>query len=88
MSSRGLRFTVKPFDLETEFWLMDADGSNPRRLTFFHDPASPHALRREFAVAADIDWSPDGKSPIGHVVTGRPETRERGKGLIVRIGLG
>jgi Tol biopolymer transport system component len=54
MSSRGLRFTVKPFDLQTEFWLMDADGSNPKRLTFFHDPASSHALRRDFAVAADI----------------------------------
>jgi Tol biopolymer transport system component len=87
MSSRGLRFTVKPFDLQTEFWLMDADGSNPRRLTYFHDPSSAHFLHRDFAVAADVGWSPNGKSLIGLVVTSRPETPERDKGLIVRIDL-
>jgi Tol biopolymer transport system component len=87
MSSRGLRFTVKPFDLQTEFWLMDADGSNPNRLTFFHDPASAHALRRHFAVAADVAWSTNGKSLIGLVITARPETPERDKGLIIRIDL-
>jgi len=87
MSSRGLRFTVKPFDLQTEFWMMNADGSNPERLTFFHDLASAHALRRDFAVAADVAWSPNGRSLIGLVVTARPETPERDKGLIVRIDL-
>jgi Tol biopolymer transport system component len=87
MSSRGLRFTAEPFDLQTEFWLMDADGSNARRLTFFHDPTSAHALRSDFAAAADIAWSPDGKSLVGLVITSRPESRERGKGLIVRIDL-
>jgi Tol biopolymer transport system component len=87
MSSRGLRFTINPFDLQTEFWLMDADGSNPKRLTYFHDPASAHALRRDFAVAADVAWSPNGKSLIGLVITARPETPERDKGLIVRIDL-
>lgn len=87
MSSRGLRFTIKPFDLQTEFWLMKADGSNPKRLTFFHEPASAHALRKDFAVAADIAWSPDGKSLVGLVITARPETRERDKGQIVRIDL-
>lgn len=87
MSSRELRFIVKPFDLQTEFWLMDADGSNPKRLTFFHDPASAHALRGDFAVAADIAWSPNGRSLVGLVITARPETRERDKGLIVRIDL-
>jgi len=87
MSSRGLRFTVKPFDLQTEFWLMNADGSNPKQLTFFHDPASGHAVRSDFAVAADVAWSPNGKSLVGLVITARPETPERDRGLIVRIDL-
>ena len=66
---------------------MDADGSNPKRLTYFHDPTSAHALRRECAVAADVAWSPKGKSLIGLVITARPETPERDKGLIVRIDI-
>jgi hypothetical protein len=66
---------------------MDADGSNPKRLTYFHDPVSTHALRRDFAVAADVAWSPNGESLIGLVITARPETPERDKGLIVRIDL-
>ena len=87
MSSRDLRFRIKPFDLQTDFWIMNLDGSNQTRLTRFHDPQHPHYLGRPFAVAADSDWSPDGKQIMGLVITQRPDSRSRGSGLIVLIDL-
>lgn len=87
MSSEGLRFRVRPFDLQTEFWLMNADGSGKQRLTYFHQPGHPHYIAKDFVVAADVAWSRDGKSLIAEVLTSRPETDERGVGLIVHITL-
>jgi len=52
----------------TELWLMDTDGSNARRVTFFNEPGHPHhAWLQEVtggtdrAVVSDSAWSPDGR---------------------------
>ncbi|MBC7246705.1 MAG: PD40 domain-containing protein [Actinobacteria bacterium] len=50
-----------------ELWMMDADGGNKTRLTFFTDPEheeyDPHARQ-----ITEATWSPDGKRVIfGHV---------------------
>ena len=87
MSSKDLRFRIKPFDLQTDFWLMNLDGSCKERLTRFHEPQHPHYLGRSFAVAADSDWSPSGNQIMGLVITNRPDTRRRGSGIIVLIDL-
>lgn len=87
MSSKNLRFEVKPFNLQTDFWKMDRNGAHKQRLTWFHAPNHPHFLDREFAVAADFDWSPDGSQLAALVITNRPETRKRGSGIIVLIDL-
>jgi Tol biopolymer transport system component len=87
MSSKDLRFSIKPFDLQTDFWVMNLDGSRKEHLTRFHTPLHPHYLARSFAVAADLDWSPDGSQIMGLVITQRPDTRRRGSGLIVLIDL-
>lgn len=87
MSSKDLRFTVKPFDLQTEFWTMNLDSGREERLTWFHEPGHPHYLNRPFAVAADFDWSPEGNRIMALVITNRPNTRKRGRGIIVLIGL-
>ena len=87
MSSKGLRFSVKPFDLEAEFWIMNRDGSRKRQLTWFHTPNHPHYLNKPFVVAADFDWSPDGGRIAALVLTNRPETRDRGSGINVLIDL-
>jgi hypothetical protein len=88
MSSRGLRFQARPrFELETEFWLMRADGSCPRRLTSMHDPSSPHFREEGFVVAADVAWAEDGQSLFALFITGRPETNRRGSGFIARLAL-
>jgi len=87
MSSKDLRFEVKPFYLQTDFWKMKPNGTHKKRLTWFHAPNHPHFLDREFAVAADFDWSPDGKQLAALIILNRPETRKRGSGIIVLIDL-
>lgn len=46
--------------MERDFIMMQADGSDRQRLTFFNDPAAPEYLGRPVIVAAS-DVSPDGQ---------------------------
>lgn len=50
-----------------ELWIMAADGSDPRRLTFFNHPESPGGGRP--AVVSGLAWSPDGHRIALHAVT-------------------
>ncbi len=59
MSSRGLPAPTSAADLRTDYWIMDADGTNQRRLTFFNDKDSPDYIPGG-VTAADFTWSPDG----------------------------
>jgi len=47
--------------LATELWIMDADGSNRQRLTFFNDSEHDHH-RAERTVVSDSAFAPDGQS--------------------------
>lgn len=85
MSSKGLRFETDPFFLQAEFWIMDRDGSNKRQVTWFNTPGHPHYLNRDFAVAADCEWSLDGTQVIGLVITNMPHTQKRGQGIVLAI---
>ena len=87
MSSKDLRFEVKPLYLQTDLWRMNRNGTQKTRLTWFNAAGHPHFLNSQFAVAADSDWSPDGSQIAGLVITDRPETRKRGNGIIVLIDL-
>jgi Tol biopolymer transport system component len=35
MSSKGLPFRTRPFEVEAEYWLMRADGSAKQQITWF-----------------------------------------------------
>ena len=70
-----------------DFWIINRNGVLKKRLTWFHSTNHPHFLDREFAVAADFDWSPDGSQLAALVITNRPDTRKRGSGIIVLINL-
>jgi len=69
----------KYFDL----WIMNPDGSGQKSLTINY----PHYINRPFVVAADFDWSPEGRQIAALVLTNRPETRKRGSGIDVLIDL-
>jgi len=47
--------------LATELWLMDADGSNRQRLTFFNQQGHPHQ-RAERTIVSDSVWGSNNKS--------------------------
>jgi len=82
ISSRGLKFSTRPFELQTEFWLMRPDGGGQRRLTYFHQQGHRHHREADFQVAADSAWREDGRALAGLVIRHRPDTDQRGKGEI------
>ncbi|MBE9479180.1 MAG: PD40 domain-containing protein, partial [Chloroflexi bacterium] len=46
--------------LKTDYWIMDIDGSNKQRLTFFNEPGYPEYDQQERIIAADSSWNEDG----------------------------
>jgi Tol biopolymer transport system component len=44
--------------LRSELWIMDANGNNPRQLTFFNQPGAPEFNGRR-AFVGDLSWGPD-----------------------------
>jgi hypothetical protein len=59
MSTNGIR------GRGTDYWLMDADGSNKRRLTYFNKWNHPE-YTGESTVVADLSWRPDGTAFAGY----------------------
>jgi Tol biopolymer transport system component len=68
MSSKDLPHWRKAGEVLTDYWLMNADGSNKRRITYFntqgHDEYTAGGLS-----AADAAWSPDGTRIAGYLLT-------------------
>jgi polyhydroxybutyrate depolymerase len=69
ISATGLnipRDSIKVNDFErgllTELWLMNADGSNKQRLTYFNQPGYAEYMNGERVIVSDISWSPDGRT--------------------------
>jgi len=88
-SSAGIRGTepdqTVPASARRELWLMDADGSNKRRLTFFNDPTSDHSLGHTYV--GDLAWSPGGDQIAVHVLWGGSRNGDRPREALYRIHL-
>lgn len=76
MSSAGNR------NRGTDYWLMNADGSNKIRLTNFNDPNNPKS-RGRLLVCADSAWSPDGQRIAAYVFT----NLRRQQGMLIMLDL-
>ena len=76
MSSRGYPPVSEPGLLRTEFWVMNADGSGKTQLTRFNQPGQPESIAGQ-ALAADLDWGPDGRRIAGYVMTNPAQNRGR-----------
>lgn len=83
MSSRDNGQAQKGAFVATDWWMMDADGGNKRRLTYFNKKGAPEYIKGK-AVCADISWSPDGHSVIGYLEDNPTLARP---GHIVRFSL-
>jgi Tol biopolymer transport system component len=62
----GGREPALPIDLLRDLWVMNADGTNQERLTFFNEPSSRESLKA--AIVDDFAQSPDGGEILAHVV--------------------
>jgi Tol biopolymer transport system component len=62
--------------LEAEAWLMDADGSNKVRLTYFNEPDHPEYIGRH-TIVADNAWSPDGRRLALYITNGQRLRQEK-----------
>jgi Tol biopolymer transport system component len=50
----------------TDYWVMDSDGRNKRRITDFNNPKNP-SYKRRLIVAADHSFSPDGTKFVAYL---------------------
>jgi len=53
---------------KTDYWIMDVDGSNQRRLTWFNSVGFPESTTTAVACSR-VAWSPDGTRFLGYLVT-------------------
>jgi Tol biopolymer transport system component len=67
--------------VRTDYWLMNPDGTNKRRLTWFNTPGHLESVKAG-VVAADCAWSPDGSRLAAYLII---DVRTGGK--IVMIDL-
>jgi Tol biopolymer transport system component len=68
MTNKDLTSDIRPRHLRTDYWLMDPDGSNKRRLTYFNTPGHPEYMKSG-VVVADSSWSPDGSRIAAYLIT-------------------
>jgi Tol biopolymer transport system component len=87
ISSKGLAFSLRPFELETEYWLMRPDGSGKQQITWFNTQGHPHHRGKPFVVAADSAWGPEGRRLVALLIDQHPDSSSRGRGEIVMIEL-
>ncbi len=66
ISSTGIKLTLG--NETTDYWIMNVDGSNKRRLTWFNNPGFPETQSSPVAAARSA-WSPDGTYFLGYLVT-------------------
>lgn len=88
-SSRGYPYDNKTTgfgevarSLKLDYWLMDADGTNKHRLTYFNQPGAIEYVGHQ-AIVADSSWSPDGKQLVATVLSG--ERRENAMIVIINL---
>jgi hypothetical protein len=70
----------------TDYWIMDSDGGNKRRLTHFNEKGYPEYVGRK-VIVADLSWRPDGTAFAGYYREGGLIENERVPTRIVLVEL-
>jgi Tol biopolymer transport system component len=84
MSSMGNNLDpskMNQFQVKTDYWMMNVDGSGKRRLTRFNVPMTPEFIFGR-TIASDVSWSPDGNEVVGYIQDNATKDKP---GSIVRI---
>ncbi len=67
MTNRDLPKQRTPYGVRSDYWIMNADGSDPSRLTYFNTPGSPEYIEGGIT-AADSSWGPDGRQLVATLI--------------------
>ena len=67
--------------LITELWLMNSDGSDKQRITYFNEPVYPEYMGGRRVVVSDSSWNPDGNKIVACVAYSLKEDREQAGGV-------
>lgn len=88
-SSRGYPYGGETMEeiLKTtklDYWIMDADGSNKQKLTYFNEPGHEHYIGGDPPVkTVDYSWNPDGKKIVACLLRGT--ANELAKVVIIEL---
>ena len=74
--------------LKTELWIMDADGSNKQRLTYFNEPGHPEYMGGRRCIVSDSAWGPDGKRIVALLAYETQRGRLKSKIVMIEIKKG
>ena len=67
MTNRDLPKQRTPYGVRSDYWIMNSDGSDPMRLTYFNTPGSPEYIEGGIT-AADSSWGPDGRQLVATLI--------------------
>ncbi len=73
MSSKGIPQKIQQYKVKTDYWIMDSNGENKKRITFFNDPQDKSYIEGGVA-AADNAWTTDGKRILGYIIVREHQT--------------
>lgn len=71
--------------LKTELWIMDVDGSNKQRLTFFNSPGHQEYMGGARCIVSDSAWSPDGTRLAALVAHETPRGKLKSKIVMITL---
>lgn len=73
--------------LKTELWIMDADGSHKKRLTYFNEPGNGEYTGH--VIVSDSSWSPDGGKIAACIAyeDGKDSRNFRSRIVIIEVGV-
>jgi Tol biopolymer transport system component len=84
MTNKGQPRYIRTGQPRTDYWVMNADGSNKQRLTYFNEEGHPEFMKGA-VTAADFAWSPDGRRIAAYLIT---DVRKGGRIVMLDLDWG
>jgi Tol biopolymer transport system component len=81
MTNKGQTKYIRTGQPHTDYWLMNADGSNKRRLTYFNEKGHPEYIAGG-VTSADSAWGPDGRRVAAYLIT---DVRKGGENVLLTL---
>ena len=81
MTNKGQAKYIRSGQPHTDYWLMNPDGTNKRRLTYFNERGHEEFIKTG-VTCADSAWSPDGQRIAAYLIT---DVRKGGTNVMLSL---